>query len=69
MAGDSYIVTVPARGHQTYQVDNATSMADAIRKAMAFDKQGKHTDPNGDVDPCVGELDTLSWSQAIAEKG
>lgn len=53
----AYLVTVPARGHQTFMVESATSKADAIRQA----KEDR-------ADPVVGELDVLCWSSATAEK-
>lgn len=58
-----YVVTVPARGHQIFCVDNAKSKADALRKAREY--MTEQNDP--DVDPITGELEVLFWSTAKVE--
>jgi hypothetical protein len=66
--GKTYVVEVPARGTQTFLVENATSKADALRKARAH----VMTQNDTDVDPLAGSLDVLYWSTAtvsLDEKG
>ena len=52
-----YVVTVRARGHQSYLVAGAKSATEAIRLA----KEG-----SDQADPIGGELDNLCWSTAEA---